>query len=140
MRLQSMTDGIWRPAPPADEAALARLQEQTVVRLPVGYLDQLATSNGGEGDLAVEPGWIWFWPAEEVVALNASYCLGEFLPGFFGFGSNGGGELLAFDTRAGEPFAVVMVPFIPLEAQEARQIARSFDELRSLIGKSCYAA
>ena len=130
-----MTDGIWRPAPPAEKAALARLQEQAGVRLPIGYLDQLATSNGGEGDLAVEPRWISIWPAEEVVALNAGYRLAEFLPGFFGFGSNGGGELLALDTRGPEPFPVVMVPFIPMEAQEAKQIARSFDELRPLIGK-----
>jgi len=55
--------------------------------------------------------------------------------GFFGFGSNGGGELLAFDLRDGEPYPIVIVPLIPLDPNEAIQIARSFDELRELIGK-----
>ena len=106
------------------------------MRLPQSYFDQLAASNGGEGDLGVEPGWIAFWPAEEVLESNAAYSLAEFLPGFFGFGSNGGGELLAFDVRAQEPYPIVMVPFIPLEAREAVQIARSFEELREFIGRS----
>jgi hypothetical protein len=37
------------------------------VSLPRGYLEQLAVSNAGEGDLGIEPGWIAFWPAEEVI-------------------------------------------------------------------------
>ena len=104
--------------------------------LPGSYLAQLAASNGGEGELGVEPGWISFWPAEEVVGLNATYRIAELLPGFFGFGSDGGGELLAFDVRSQEPFPVVMVPFIPMDAEEAVQIVRSFDELRPLIGNA----
>jgi hypothetical protein len=81
--------------------------------LPASYFEQLAVSNGGEGDLGVQPGWISFWPAEKVVSWNARYRVPEFLPGFFGFAS-GGGELLAFDVRRQEPFPIVMVPFIPM--------------------------
>jgi hypothetical protein len=130
-----MRDGIWRPAPPADETALVALRQQARVRLPAAYLAQLATSNGGEGDLGVQPGWISFWPAEEVMALNQGYSLSEFLPGLFGFASNGGGELVAFDARGDEPFSIVVVPFIPMDVREAVQIARSFEDLRGLIGK-----
>ena len=131
-----MSNGIWRPAPPASETALARLRDQAPARLPQSYFDQLAASNGGEGDLGIEPGWIAFWPAEKVLESNTAYSLAEFLPGLFGFGSNGGGELFAFDVRAQEPYPIVMVPFIPLEAREAVQIARSFQELRDFIGRS----
>jgi hypothetical protein len=130
-----MSNGTWRAAPPASEVALRRLRDEAPVRLPDSYFDQLAASNGGEGDLGVEPGWIVFWPAERVLESNIGYSLPEFLPEFFGFGSNGGGELLAFDVRIQEPYPIVMVPFVPLQAQEARQIAASFDELRSLIGR-----
>ena len=130
-----MRGGIWRPAPHAEPKALAALRDGAGVPLPASYLDQLAASNGGEGELGVDPGWIRFWPAEEVIPSNAGYRVPEFLPGFIGFGSNGGGELLAHDVRGDEPFPIVMVPFIPLDAREAVQIARSFDDLRPLIGK-----
>jgi hypothetical protein len=130
-----MKNGIWRPAPPAETTVLVALRQAVTVRLPTSYFDQLAVSNGGEGDLAEEPGWISFWPAEKVVELNAGYCVNEQLPGFFGFGSNGGGELLAFDIRGGEPFPIVAVPFIPMDPRESMQVATSFDELRNLIGK-----
>jgi hypothetical protein len=65
---------------------------------------------------------------------NAGYKVSEFIPGFFGFGSNGGGELLAFDTRGSEPWPIVMIPFIPMDVNEARQIASSFDEFVFAIG------
>jgi SMI1/KNR4 family protein SUKH-1 len=92
-------------------------------------------SNGGEGDLGAEPGWIAFWPAEEVIALNDGYEVAQWLPGFFGIGSNGGGELIAFDTRGGEPYPVVMVPFDCMDVAEAVHIAASFESFRELIGK-----
>jgi hypothetical protein len=132
-----MSNGIWRPEPPASQRALAALREQAPVRLPAAYFDHLTSSNGGEGDLGVEPGWIAFWPAEEVISLNTEYSIAELLPGFFGFGSNGGGELLAFDIRGGEPYPVVMVPFVPMDSRKAVQIAGSFVELRGLIGRPC---
>jgi hypothetical protein len=115
---------------------LLALREQASVKLPATYLEQLAVSNGGEGDLGVDPGWISFWPAEEVVKLNDRYCVPADLPGFFGFASNGGGELLAFDTRGGEPFPIVTVPFIPMDPREAVKIAGSFDEMRDVIGRA----
>lgn len=129
-----MANGIWRPALPASETALAKLRAGASFRLPDAYLEQLATSNGGEGDLAVEPRWIVFWPADDVLSLNAQYSVPELLPGFFGFGTNGGGELLAFDLRGPEPHPIAMVPFIPLDAEHAVQIAASFNDLRRLVG------
>jgi hypothetical protein len=110
------------------------LRNKAPLKLPDSYLLQLEDSNGGEGDLAVNPGWIAFWPAEDVITWNAEYEVDKFLPGFFGFGSNGGGELFAFDLRRGDPYPIVMVPFIPIDPRQAVQIANSFDELREFIG------
>jgi hypothetical protein len=74
------------------------------------------------------------WPAEEVVDYNQGYEVEMNIPGFFGFGSNGGGELFAFDTRQGKPWPVVMVPFIPMIADEAIVIADDFAEFVRAIG------
>jgi hypothetical protein len=131
----AVNEGIWRPQPPASDAALSALRNRPSLNLPDGYLQQLANSNGGEGELAVHPGWIALWPAEEVIPLNVGYQIDKWLPGFFGFGSNGGGELLAFDLRDGEPYPIIIVDFVSMDPSEAVQIATSFDELRELIGK-----
>lgn len=119
----------WIPSQPATSESLARLQSMAGVSLPSAYLSYLRRVGGGEGDLGVEPGWIQFWPVEEVLELNLAYEIRQNLPGFLGFGSNGGGELLAFDMREGGDPPVVMVPFIPMCADEAQLIATSFEEL-----------
>ena len=132
--------GMWRPAKPADATTVAGLVAAAPLKLPQPYLDLLAQSNGGEGDLAVEPGWISFWPAEDVVAHNMGYEVGRYAPGYWGFGSNGGGELLAFDYRVGPPHPIVAIPFVPLDAAAAVSVAPSFEALAESIGRQMPAA
>jgi hypothetical protein len=132
--------GIWRPELSAPRAALERLSREAGITLPPNYLDLLAISNGGEGDLAVEPGWVALWPAESVLELNQRYELASFVPGLFGIGSNGGGELIALDARHGVPFPVVCLPFAPLDFADALVIAPSFDEFVPLIAANVGAA
>jgi hypothetical protein len=129
-----MSSGIWQAAPPATELALGHLQTEAGVRLPADYLSFLAATNGGEGDLGIEPGWLQIWPADEVLAHNVGYQVSERLPGSFAFGTNGGGELLVFDTSGAEPFSVLMVPFIPMQVDHAIRIADSFAKLRAHFG------
>lgn len=119
----------WTPSQPAVPESVTRLQSMAGIPLPPAYLSYLRRAGGGEGDLGVEPGWIQFWPVEKVLELNRAYEVHQNLPGFFGFGSNGAGELLAFDMReAGDP-PVVMVPFIPMSAEDAQLVATTFEEL-----------
>lgn len=120
----------WDRYAPASLAVLEQLG-RSLPTLPADYLEFLALSNGGEGELGVEPGWFQLWPAEDVAALNAKYHVSEFLPGFTAFGSNGGGEMLAF----GPDGAVSMVPFIPMDAAEARIIAPNFTALAWTFGR-----
>jgi hypothetical protein len=95
----------WQHMPsPADLAVVARLADTAPVLLPAEYLALLRLHDGGEGELGAEPGWFQLWPAAEVLAANRDYQLPEFLPGFFGFGSSGGGELLALDCRGPLPW------------------------------------
>jgi hypothetical protein len=87
---------IWRRGTPADPAVVDALARRHP-GLPAAYLAFLRVEDGSEGDLAVEPGWIRLWPAAEVEESNDGYEVAKWLPGFVGFGSNGGGELLVFD-------------------------------------------
>ena len=88
-------------------------------------------------ELAVDPGWFQIWPVDQVAQYNQEYSFKEFLPGFFGIGSSGGGELLAFDMRAVPPWPVVAVPFIPLSEAEAIQVAPNFMTFVSYLGVPC---
>lgn len=120
----------------ASEAAIRALTESASITLPDIYLAFLRNSNGAEGDIGIEPGYVVFWRAEEVVANNVGYRVAEFAPGLFGFGSNGGGELLAFDTRGSLPWPIVMIPMIPMDAKEAVQIAPDFISFLTSFGRT----
>ena len=98
------------------------------------YLSFLAASNGAEGDIGLKPGWLIVWSADEVLRHNRGYQVPVSLPGCFAFGTNGGGELLVFDTTQVGPFPVLMVPFIPMQLDHAVTIAKSFSELQTKFG------
>lgn len=119
--------GEWDRESPANSDALDVLIAEADIELPDDYLELLRYSNGGEGNLAVEPGWFQLWPAERVVEFNNGYKVNEFVPGFFGFGTSGGGEMLAFDTREGKPYRVVMIPFIPMKEEYAKLVTQKFE-------------
>jgi len=92
--------------------------------LPPEYVSYCAGTGPQEGGLTVEPGWFQLWPLDEVAQLNNDYQIPESIPGFLGFGSSGGGELLAFDAAG----RIVMIPFIPISAEEARLVADSWGD------------
>jgi hypothetical protein len=139
LSLLSDPGAAWSREPPADPQAIKRLRAAAQDRVPASYLAFLAFSNGGEGPLAVEPGWFVIWPVEEILENNQGYQVDKQLPGFFGFGGNGGGELFAFDTRVSQLRRVVMVPFIPLKEQYALVVAESFEEFLQAMGHECPA-
>jgi len=47
----------WDKEPPAERKALEQLTQEAGVSLPEDYLTFLAYSNGGEGELGINPGW-----------------------------------------------------------------------------------
>lgn len=129
----------WSREAPADPADLEELRLAAPGPLPESYLELLSLADGGEGSLGAEPGWFQLWPASTVLALNESYEIDDNIPGYFGFGSSGGGELLALHLGSpGDP--VFMVPFIPMDASAARMIAPSFGEFLALIGRAAEPA
>jgi hypothetical protein len=122
-------------SPPADPEAVNLLKSK-VGQLPERYLAYLCKSNGAEGDLGVPPGWFVVWPAEEATVATSEYEMPEYLPGYFAFGGNGGGELFVFQLSGGsEDRAVFMVPAIGMSVSELRPVAHSFAEFECQMGK-----
>src|SRR5690349_17781087 len=100
--------------PPASQKSIENLKAKINFHFPDSYLKLLGFSNGPAGSLSIDPGWFEIWEAEEVIELNKGYEIEEYIPGYWGFGSNGAGELLAFRIKEGEIEGIYMIPFIPL--------------------------
>ena len=104
--------------------------------LPADYFEFLSRTNGAEGDLGIHPGWFVIWPAEESLVATRGYQMPEYLPGFFAFGGNGGGELFVLPVNAsGEGHPVSMVPAIGMAPDTLREVASSFGEFAAAMGK-----
>jgi hypothetical protein len=78
--------------------------------------------NGGDG--FVGENYLMVWPVEELIKSNKDYRVAEAAPGLFVFGSSGGGEAFAFDTRVTPP-GIVTVPFIVMRLRLRRISTRS---------------
>jgi hypothetical protein len=110
--------------PPANPASVARCQASLKFRLPADYVEFLGQANGGEG--FVGKNYLMAWPVEDLIQFNKEYHVDESAPGLFLFGSSGGGEAFAFDTRTVPP-SIVAVPFIVLDLEDAIAIAPNFN-------------
>ena len=96
---------------------------------PDDYVKYFEGDGVAEGTTEGDPGYFQLWPPDEVEEMNAQLGVNAKLPGFLGFGSDGGGELLAFDKKG----SVFMIPMVGMEAKYARKIADSWDEIRERI-------
>lgn len=112
---------------PASEAALRLLVDESAFALPSAYVQFLRRSNGYEGEIDMEPGYLILWKAEEIHQLNRDYEVLKWAPGFCGFGSNGGGELIVFDFRFNSEPRVCMIPMIGMEPNDAIELAPNFE-------------
>ena len=130
-----LKDANWDKEEPAKPESIQKLIGSAGKELPKEYIALLRYSDGGEGRLGIQPGWLKLWSAADVLECNKGYKIEEYLPGFFGFGSSAGGELLAFDTQGGKPWKIVMIPFIFTSAKEAVVIAKDLEEFILAIGR-----
>ena len=128
------SDLPWDREKPAPSHSIENLVSKSGLQLPEDYLDFLRLSNGGEGELPVDPYWFQIWRAEEVLKLNERYQVNSYVPGFFAFGSNLGGEMLAFDTRKHGSWPVYMIPFITMDESDAKKVASDFLSFAQLLG------
>lgn len=101
--------------------------------LPSDYLEIFSFMNGGEGFIG--DNYCRLYPLDELVSLNESFSVKEFAPEIFIFGSNGGGEAFAFDT-AKSPYAIVRIPFIPMDLDFIDLIGKTVGEFFSSFSTS----
>jgi SMI1 / KNR4 family (SUKH-1) len=112
-------DYQWDGNPPATEEAIAALISSFSLPLPSEYLALLRSSDGGHAHLSGYPSYVRIWPAVTAVEYNRDYEVERWVPGFIGFGDNGGPDMVGFDTRSGQPYRVFSIPFAPMEWEAA---------------------
>ena len=128
-------DRIWQGCPGASEEALRALREFAGAELPDEYYDFLSFSNGGEGPLSVQPYHFCADSAEDAKENKRAQIYEEFFPGLFVFGSNGGGEYIAFDLRSSKPWPVVAIDMTNINLDESVLfIADSFHSFLAMVG------
>ena len=84
------------------------------IQIPTEYLEYLRADGRIESFTTEEPGYFILWPVAEIEKMNTEYQVEELMPGFLGFGSDGGGEMLAFDSTG----AVYKLPFVGYSSKE----------------------
>lgn len=94
--------------------------------LPADYKAFLLRHDGGEGFVGKH--YLILWKASELLKFNEGYEVDTYAPGFVMFGSTGGGDGFAFDTRT-SPYRVLQVPFIGMSLDDGFHVADSFNEL-----------
>jgi hypothetical protein len=90
---------------------------------------------GERGEGFIGNAYAILWRLGELTKMNEAYRVGEFAPGFFIFGSNGGGEAFAFDARTSAK-PIVSIPFVGMAAGEAWAIGPTFDAFLEGIARS----
>ena len=99
------------------------------MKIPAEFLSYLKSDAPKFGDLPSFPVYFQLWEESELETFNREYQVPEYAPGFFGFGSDGGGEMFAFD-KEGKIFAI---PFIGMSPNDATFICDSWNELETRI-------
>lgn len=131
-----MNKGEWNSSGPCSQGDVQKLIRRAPIELPTEYLDFLREADCAGAELPVQPWYIYFWKASEVDEQNIGYEVRLNVPGFYAFGTSGGGEMFAFDTRQSKPWPVVIIPFIVMQAEEAIVVASDFATLRAMFGLS----
>lgn len=131
------SDRKWLNRPGASASAVQQLKQALAVELPEAYFDLLSYSNGGEGPLPRHPLRCCLDPAEVVTTNWRKKAFEQFFPGFVVFGGNGGGELLAFDIRDCEPWAVMTIDMTDINLEESVvPVATTFTDFLDMLGIS----
>jgi hypothetical protein len=119
---------------PVGAAEIEQFERESGFKLPIDYIAFLQRSDGGEGFVGPNQ-YIIFWRLGELAAMNKAYEVEKFAPGLFLFGSDGGGEAYAFDTRT-SAVPIVFVPFVGMEPSLAQVVASTFEGLLQELSKA----
>jgi hypothetical protein len=129
--LESLLGEDFNGSNPATAEQIAAVERNLSKSLPHDFQKFLQLTNGGEG--MIGENYVMLWSAEELGKYNDSYQVNEYAPGLLLFGSDGGGEGYAFDTRISPP-TVVMVPFVGMSLKYAKPVAPTFSAFLKKLG------
>jgi hypothetical protein len=119
--------------PPAEPALIVKCQAVLSFSLPDDYVRFLLRMNGGEGFVGKH--YLMAWRVEDLISSNKECKVDDSVAALFLFGSDGGGEAFAFDTRSISP-PIVIVPFIGMDFENAKSIAPSFNSFLQFLCRS----
>src|SRR5215472_3401543 len=114
------------PAP--NPVQVKQFQEHAPQNLPRTYVRFLESCSGARGKIPCDTGYIEFFAAEAALDQNRKHHVGENLPGFFAFGSDGGDELYVFDLRGEDGAPVCCVSSKATDIAGVSRITNSFSE------------
>jgi hypothetical protein len=114
------------PAP--DPVQVKQFQEHAPPNLPRTYVRFLEACDAARGRIPYDTGYIAFFPLEAALDQNRKHHVGENLPGFFAFGSDGADELYVFDLRGEDGAPVCCVSAKATGIADVSRITNSFSE------------
>jgi SMI1 / KNR4 family (SUKH-1) len=91
---------------------------------PADYVRFLLQLDGREGFIGEH--YVMLWSIERFIEMNTQTYFAEAAPGLVVFGSDGGGEAFAFDTRDAPP-PIVVAPHVGMEWDATIRMAPDFD-------------
>jgi hypothetical protein len=125
MKIEELLKG-WHLNAGATAEDLRNVEVSLEHLLPFAYENFLRMHNGGEGFIG--DNYLILWRSEELSKFNREYEVDQYAPGLLLFGSNGGGEGYAFDTRVAS-MSIARVPFIGMDLRYAIPVATDLNEL-----------
>ena len=110
--------------PPIEKNKVVEVETKLGITFPNDYIEFLSYSNGAEGSIGEN--YLILWSIEDIIELNEAYCVTDFAEGIVLFGSDGGNEAFAFDTRKNET-EIVTIPFIGMDLSEIKTCSKTFN-------------
>lgn len=92
------------------------------MKLPKQLIDYLRSDAPKYVERDAFPECVEMWAETDLETFNREYEVGRYAPGFYGIGSDGGGEMLALDSIG----KIYCLPFIGMSPEAATLIADSW--------------
>jgi hypothetical protein len=117
----------------ASAEALEALRVAAPRHLPVDYYQLLEFSDGGECPLSAPPFNFCLDSVDMASDVEQIAIFNRIAPSLFVFGSDGGGQLFAFDLHGAEPWPIVTFDGVDPDGS-IKTVASSFTEFLKLVG------
>lgn len=131
--MKEVNSELWTPNEPASSVAISGAENALRTSFPASYRTFLLSTDGGYGDIPVQPGCVEFIRCSDLGSANRDYQVADYLPGYLLIATSGTGE--GFVVKVAEPeWPVFYVPLIGMAPHECRLLCPSFTDFVQLVG------